>query len=138
LKGRDGSIRDLAGIHGTYRKVAETIPAVRLLGDYLDKLGPGPCTWYLDSPVSNSGRLRGVLLDIARETGRDWQVELVFNPDPILEASEEIVATAASAILNRCEQWFPLASVTVNHSIPGAFVVDLESSSIPPPEPPAS
>ena len=28
FKGRDGCLRDLASIHGTYRKVAETIPAV--------------------------------------------------------------------------------------------------------------
>ncbi len=28
FKGRDGCLRDLASIHGTYRKVTETIPAV--------------------------------------------------------------------------------------------------------------
>jgi len=35
FKGRDGCFRDLASIHGTYRKVTETIPAVQLIGNFL-------------------------------------------------------------------------------------------------------
>ena len=31
FKGRDGCLRDLASIHGTYRKVSETIPAIELV-----------------------------------------------------------------------------------------------------------
>ena len=29
---RDGTFRDIAGVHGTYRKVAETMPALELIG----------------------------------------------------------------------------------------------------------
>jgi hypothetical protein len=35
FRGRDGCFRDLASIHGTYRKVEETIPAVQLIGEFL-------------------------------------------------------------------------------------------------------
>ena len=33
--GRDGCLRDLAGIHGTYRRVEETLPAVEQIGRFL-------------------------------------------------------------------------------------------------------
>jgi hypothetical protein len=52
--GRDGCCRDLASIHGTYRKVTETIPAVKLIGRFLQKVGVTEAVWLLDSPVSNS------------------------------------------------------------------------------------
>ena len=32
LKASDGNYRDIASMHGTYRKVAETLPALELLG----------------------------------------------------------------------------------------------------------
>ena len=30
---RDRTFRDIAGVHGTYRKVAETMPALELIGE---------------------------------------------------------------------------------------------------------
>jgi len=32
LAARDGAYRDMASMHGSYRKVAETLPALELLG----------------------------------------------------------------------------------------------------------
>jgi hypothetical protein len=125
LRGRDGAYRDLAGVHGTYRKVEETRPALALLGEFLAALGTGPVRWYLDRPVSNSGRLRALILDDAAERGWDWSVELVFNPDPLLAASPETVATADSAILDRCDRWVNLARAAIDHAIPSARVVAL-------------
>jgi sarcosine oxidase delta subunit len=37
----------------------------------------------------------------------------------------DIVATADSAILDRCRRWFNLARHTVAHGVPSARVVDL-------------
>ena len=127
LRGRDGSDRDLAGVHGTYRRVEETRPALGLIGAVLADLGASPCTWYLDRPVSNSGRLRAILLEHAAAQGLDWRVELAFDPDPILAAAAEVVATADSVILDRCAGWFPLARAAVAAGVPGAFVVDLSA-----------
>jgi hypothetical protein len=128
LAGRDGCFRDLAGVHGTYRKVEETLPAVHLLGAFLAGLGLGPCLWYLDSPVSNSGRLRALILQAAVEQGWAWQVELVFNPDPILAESPDLVATADSAILDRCPRWVNLARAAIEAAVPDARVIDLSAS----------
>ena len=63
--GRDGCFRDLASIHGTYRKVTETIPAVRMIGEFLQEIGAGKALWLLDSPVSNSGRLKTLIGQLA-------------------------------------------------------------------------
>lgn len=125
LVGRDGSLRDIAGLHGTYRKVEETVPAVHLAGATLGRLHAGRCAWWLDRPVSNSGRLRATLRAIADDHGWDWQVELVDNPDPLLIQSSEIVASADSVILDRCARWINLARLAVEAGVPGAHLVDL-------------
>jgi hypothetical protein len=125
LAGRDGAYRDLLGVHGSYRKVAETQPALSLLGELLASRGVGPTVWYLDSPVSNSGQLKNQILEVAKDKGWKWEVELVFNPDPILAQSPEVVATADSVILDRCAGWLPLARTAIEAAVPSAFVVDL-------------
>ena len=81
---RDTTCRDIAGIHGSYRKVAETLPALEKLVTVLARLGVRRCRWLFDRPVSNSGRIRGLVLEAAAERGADWSVELVDDPDPIL------------------------------------------------------
>src|SRR5438132_5334408 len=63
LLARDGAYRDIASMHGSFRKVEETMPALELVGEVLAELGVAQATWYLDSPVSNSGRLKQMILE---------------------------------------------------------------------------
>lgn len=125
LHARDGTFRDMASMHGTFRKVAETEPALELLGRALAELGPGQCVWYLDRPVSNSGRLKQWIEQVAQKYGWPWRVELVANPDPILWDSPAIVASADSVILDHCRSWLNLARWTVERFVPEAWVVQL-------------
>ena len=128
LVGRDLCYRDMASMHGTYRGVEETAPALSLIGDRLAALNVASAVWYLDSPVSNSGRLKGVMADVARQRGWDWQVLLVQNPDAVLLGTAEddgIVVTADSAILDGRVGWYGLAGDVVRRDVPGAWVVDL-------------
>lgn len=125
LVGRDGAARDLGGVHGTYRRVEETRPALALVGGYLAGLGTGPCTWLLDAPVSNSGRLKGIIAGAAEAMGWDWRVEVVTNPDPVLIASGDVVASSDSVVLDGCGAWFNLAREVIGAVTPGAFVVEL-------------
>jgi hypothetical protein len=127
LWGRDGCYRDIASMHGTFRRVEETVPAIALLGETLVSLGVLECRWYLDSPVSNSGRLKEMLLRIAMQQSWNWHVEVVMNPDPVLAAATEIIATADSVILDQCWRWFNLSRCVVTRSIPPACVIDLQS-----------
>lgn len=128
LAARDGCYRDMASMHGTFRRVSETVPAIELLGSVLAAIGPSRVVWYLDRPVSNSGKLRSCLLEIAARQGWGWDVELVVDPDAILSASPEIVASADSVILDRCRHWFSLARETVDRGMPGARLADLRST----------
>ena len=125
LRGRDGVDRDLAGVHGTYRKVEETLPALERVGETLAALALERGRWLLDRPVSNSGRLGVLIRRLADERGWAWDVELAFNPDPLLIASDAVVATADSAILDRCARWFNLARATIERHIPAARILDL-------------
>lgn len=119
--GRDGCFRDLASVHGTYRRVEETQPALELVAQSLAKWGAGPCTWLLDAPVSNSGRLAGMI----RAVGANWSAEVVPDPDAVLSQPGELVVTADSVILDHCGEWVNLARAVVEAAVQGAFVVDL-------------
>lgn len=125
LVGRDGCYRDIAGMHGTYRKVEETLPAIELTGRYLAELHLERCIWYLDRPVSNSGRLKTLLLEMAKREKWNWEVDLVYSPDGVLVRAEEATATSDSEILNRCNQWFNLAREVIDQHIPEAWIIDL-------------
>jgi hypothetical protein len=124
---RDGTCRDLAGVHGTYRKVAETLPALDTLNFALQELGIRKARWLFDRPVSNSGRIRSLVLQKAAEQDWEWSVELQDNPDAILKQSPEIVATADSGILDAGPHWLNLARHVIEATCPGANLVDLRS-----------
>lgn len=127
LRGRDGCIRDLASIHSSYRKVEETYPAIRLIGNTLAQLELGEVTWYFDSPVSNSGRLKAILYEKAEEHGWNWQIELHTNPDKVLAGTADVVATSDGWILNRAGAWVNLAERVIATLGTECPVIDLGS-----------
>jgi len=122
---RDATYRDIAGVHGTYRKVEETLPALEILASVLADLAVPRVGWLFDQPVSNSGRIRSVVLQIAAEHAFDWSVDLVNNPDRPLKESSEIIATADSAILDAGPRWFNLARHAIDTACLSAWIVDL-------------
>lgn len=125
LCARDGAYRDMASMHGSYRKVSETRPALEAIGRVLAEWAPSGCVWYLDRPVSNSGRLKAMIEELAARQRWPWSVELVADPDAILASTDQIVATADSAVLDRCNRWLNLARRTVEQRIAGADVAKL-------------
>jgi hypothetical protein len=127
LLGRDGCCRDMAGMHGHYKRVTETLPAIGFAGLTLRRLSPAEVVWFVDKPVSNSGRLAGWIREAAAEHHWNWRVELVPNPDPILAGAAEIVASADSMILDRCARWFNLAREIVAEHVPEARVLDFSA-----------
>jgi hypothetical protein len=128
IRGLDGCLRDMASMHGSYRQVEETQSAIQLLGRILAQSQIRPCRWFLDQPVSNSGRLRAMLLDAAARQGWEWEVELVPNPDPILAAAECCVATSDSQILNQVRCWIGLVDLVIRQEITQAWIVDLSAT----------
>lgn len=125
FKGRDGCFRDLASIHGTYRKVTETIPAVQLIGKFLKEHNVDNCLWLLDSPVSNSGRLKTLIGELAQENNWSWKVELLLSPDAKLIRTDLIAASSDSVVLDGCKRWVNLARAIIEEKLPEARLVDL-------------
>jgi hypothetical protein len=125
LHARDGAYRDMASVHGTWRKVEETVPAAELIGGLLAELGVSQAVWLLDRPVSNSGRLKTILAKIAADHAWPWEIRLVADPDKILREADQIVATADSGILDECGRWVNLARVAIERKVSSKNVVDL-------------
>jgi hypothetical protein len=125
LLGRDGALRDIAGVHGSYRRVSETARALELCASQLERLGVSTTRWLFDQPVSNSGRLAALMREHARANALAWEVELVPNPDPLLAASDAVVASADGAVLDAAARSFNLARFIVERAIPDAWLVDL-------------
>jgi hypothetical protein len=125
---RDSCIRDLSSVHGSYRSVMETERAFLLTGEALDKFQPASVQWFLDRPISNSGRLAQRIKGLAASHGWPWSVEVVFNPDrALLEAAGGIVVSSDSLILDSAEGWINFNEHLVRNFIADAWMVDLRT-----------
>lgn len=126
--GLDGCMRDIASIHSTYRKVEETIPALELIGKVIEELKIKETIWVLDSPISNSGRLKKIMEDLAEEKKWNWKVLLEKHADKsIVELSlneSHIVASCDAWIIINASKWTNLCSFIVENYIPDAWVLD--------------
>lgn len=126
--GQDGCYRDLASVHGTYRQVQTTRDAIQLIGETLVLLQIRNTIWFLDKPVSNSGRLRQTLIDIASARTWNWRIELSPSPDAELKKVTETVASTDSVILDSAEAWLHLNQHVIELHIPTATVIDLRQT----------
>lgn len=125
VSGRDGCIRDMASLHGSYRRVEETAPAIRLIGASLDRIAPARVDWYLDAPVSNSGRLKTLIRQTAAAHGWPWEVHLIANPDRTLVELPHVAATADSWVLDRAMRWCNLSAAILAGEEAARRVLDL-------------
>ncbi len=123
LCGRDGCCRDMASMHGSYRKVEETRPALVMIGEVLEQLDAAECCWFLDRPVSNSGRLATIIREIASDCSWQWRTQLENDVDPVISQSSNVVASADSVILDRCNHWCNLAREVIDRRIPNVNLV---------------
>jgi hypothetical protein len=122
---RDGCLRDLSSVHGSYRAVAETDRALDVIGDALEFLEPATVGWLLDKPISNSGRLAEGIRNLAARRGWPWRVELVFNPDREIAASAAIAVTSDSNVLDKAARWVNLGRRLVEDRLPESWMIDL-------------
>ncbi|MGR9044697.1 MAG: DUF434 domain-containing protein [Gammaproteobacteria bacterium] len=127
LRCRDGCIRDLASVHGTYKQVHETCRALTRIGLALEKLGCQSVRWLFDAPVSNSGRLAESLRNLAESRQWNWRVELSADPDQTILASPWVAVTSDSAILDRVNRWTNLGAYLLANYLPEAWVLDFSN-----------
>ena len=122
---RDECIRDLSGVHGSYRSVVETEKAICLVGSVLEAIGVKQARWFLDKPISNSGRLADRIRHLAAEHSWPWEVELAFNPDAEILSSTGIAVSSDSVILDRASSWVDLNSHLVRENLSRSWMADL-------------
>ena len=124
LKCMDGTIRDLAGLRGTYKLIDKTDIAIQLIGEKLQEMKIGEVSFYLDSPVSNTGKLKSRILELLAKYSYEVNVELVNNADVILETKSYVI-TSDAIILNKCESWINFAYDIVSENLPQLQYVNL-------------
>lgn len=113
FEGLDGCFRDLSGVHGTYKRVNQTQTAIELVGSFFQKSQVEKLIWIFDKPVSNSGRIKQIILDFVNESDLNCNVELEFNPDKFLAENAEIVVSSDAWILDHCKNWFNLVGYLI-------------------------
>ena len=125
MKCMDGTVRDLAGLRGTYKLIDKTDIAIKLIGDKLQQLKVNKAVFYLDSPVSNSGRLKMRMLELLSTYSFDVEVELVNNADVVLEKLDNVI-TSDAIILDKCESWINLGYSIITDDICDFVCLDFE------------
>ncbi len=120
----DGAVRDLASLRGTYRLIPETSEAVRIMLAFLQKADVRKAVILLDEPVSNSGRLKALIADIAEDFPYhmaggtrchtedhiiELDIQVLRDVDRTLYKKENVI-TSDSIILDHCRSWVNLTA----------------------------
>lgn len=126
LKCMDGTIRDLAALRGTYRLIDKTETAIMLIGKILESSQVGKAVFYLDAPVSNSGRLKQRILESLKQFSFEVQVEVIHNVDSVLSKLEHVI-TSDAIILDKCTSWINLNAKIIDDMIEQATCIDFIS-----------
>lgn len=123
IKAMDETIRDLAGLRGTYSVIDKKEIAIKLIGDFLLEHKIERTVFYLDKPVSNSGRLKMKILEIFKDTELEVEVLNIENVDSILKSKENVV-TSDAIILDNCINWINLNKYIIEKNIPNPNFID--------------
>lgn len=128
LIGRDRAHRDLSSVHGSYRRVDETRAGVAAVAALCCDSDMAAVRWFLDRPVSNSGRLKALIHDAA-PAGLPWQVELAYSPDKeLIVPGDHVVASSDSWVLDHCQSWVDIPGAIIARAVDSAWLVDLGQS----------
>lgn len=123
IKSMDETIRDLAGLRGTYSVIDKTEIAIKLIGNFLLENRIQKIIFYLDKPVSNSGRLKVKILELLEGLDIQVEVENIDNVDSVLKSKENVVSSDA-IILDNCISWINLNKYIIEGKIPNANYID--------------
>lgn len=92
FKCQDGAVRDLANLRGSYKIIDKTEGAIRLILSKLDDLKVKKAIINLDKPVSNSGRLKTMILKVSNDFNVDVKVNLLDAVDKSLYGKENVIS----------------------------------------------
>ena len=122
IKCMDETIRDLAGLRGIIL-IDKTEVAIKLIGEFLLEHKIKKAIFYLDRPVSNSGRLKMKILEMFEGSELQIEVENIDNVDSILQSKENVVSSDA-IILDNCNSWINLNRNIIEEKISNENYID--------------
>jgi hypothetical protein len=123
LKCMDGCIRDLSGLAGTYAIISVTDEAIDLILKKLIQEGAGKAVFWIDAPVSNSGRLKTHIAERAHALSFPIDLKMVHNADAELKKLDHVIS-GDSEIIEQCQSWYNLYPDLVR-DIPGSWLVSV-------------
>lgn len=123
IKSMDETIRDLAGLRGTYSVIDKTEVAIKLIGEFLLEHKIKKAIFYLDRPVSNSGRLKMKILEMFEGLELQIEVENIDNVDSVLKSKENVVSSDA-IILDNCISWVNLNRNIIEEKLSNENCID--------------
>lgn len=123
IKSMDETIRDLAGLRGTYSVIDKTEVAIKLIGEFLLEHKIKKAIFYLDRPVSNSGRLKMKILEMFEGLELQIEVENIDNVDSVLKSKENVVSSD-TIILDNCISWVNLNRNIIEEKLSNENCID--------------
>jgi len=101
--GNDNFLRDASEVHGKVFRTELLQRAIVLTFDYLKKNKVSGLHFYLDKPVSNSGKLSAKLNKTIQEYNLSGSSKTQASPDYALKQIKQgIIATSDSNIIDKC------------------------------------
>lgn len=125
IKCMDGTIRDLAGLRGTYRIIDKTELSIMKIGETLEKHKIKKANFYLDAPVSNSGNLKKKIEELLKNFDFEVEVMNINNVDSTLETLDNVISSDA-IILDKCKTWINLNREILDKKIGNNLCVDFD------------
>ena len=107
LKCMDGCIRDLSGLAGTYAIIEKTDQAIDLILKKLKEYEVYKAVFWIDAPVSNSGRLKAHIAERAEQLDFPIDLKMVRNADTELKKLDHVIS-GDSEIIEQCVSWYNL------------------------------
>lgn len=124
LRCMDDTVRDICGLRGNYKLIESTTETLRMIGELFSESEVEQAVFYLDAPVSNSGRLKVEIAEAMEQYAVENSVSLVPNADARLWDKEWVVSSDG-VILDRCSSWVNLAGMLIAEKLPRRRMVDL-------------
>lgn len=112
----DGTVRDLAGLRGTYRLIDKTDRTIQAVRGVLEREKVGEAHFLLDAPVSNSGRLKSRIAEFMADSPVQASFSVIHDVDRHLYEQEAVV-TSDAIILDHCKSWFNLVRRAIDREI---------------------
>lgn len=110
----DNVVRDLNAVFGKYKFSKVTEMALTQIFILISKYKPFNIVFFLDSPVSFSGKLAELIKDIITDIGLKGVIKLSNNVDmeikELIDENDGIVATSDSAIIDKADKFVDIPS----------------------------